>query len=114
MALLGRDVKEIPRADLQCRRTIAQRLRPRRQTGILLVFGRVPFASEPANVLKEHLRDHLGHILVYVRNSKARNDCPDAQKELRKAIAAGRRLAPRLKPETPYRDFQEKRREGTA
>jgi hypothetical protein len=114
VALLGGDAKEVPRADLQCRRTIAQRLRPRRQTRILLVFSRAPFESEPANVLKQHLRDHLGHILVYVRNAKAPNDCRDAQKELRMVRAAGKRLAPRAKRKTPHRDSREMRREDTA
>ena len=92
LARVAGDAKEVRRADLQCRRTIAQRLRPRRQTRILMVFSRAPFESEPAHVLKEHLRDHLGHVLLYLRNPKARNECPDAQREWRTARPVGKRL----------------------
>ena len=87
------DAREARRADLQCRRSIAQRLRPRRQTRVLMVFSRAGFESEPARVLKAHLRDHLGHVLLYLRNPKARNECPDAQREWERSTAVRTKVA---------------------
>jgi len=31
-----------------------------------------------------HLRDHFGHVLLYLRSPKAPNDCPDAMNEWRR------------------------------
>jgi hypothetical protein len=35
----------------------------------------------PAKYVEDHLPDHVGHTLLYLRNPKARNECVDAEKE---------------------------------
>jgi len=42
------------------------------------------FAKEPVEALEACLRDHLGHVLLYLRSPKAKNDCLAAMKEWRR------------------------------
>jgi hypothetical protein len=64
------------------RRSVAQELHPKSDTRVLLVFNG-EFEKQSARQSEDELRDHLGHTLLYLRSPKARNDCPDAQKEWR-------------------------------
>jgi hypothetical protein len=64
-------------------RLIARRLQPKPQTRVLLVLSAADFAKEPARTLEDYLRDHLGHVLLYLRSPKARNECRDAMQEWR-------------------------------
>src|SRR5271167_4778300 len=64
---------------LHPQRRIAKKLQPKPETRVLLVLGIAEFESEPPEVFKERLRDHLGHALLYLRSPKAPNDCPDAE-----------------------------------
>ncbi len=68
------------------RRLIARRLHPKAETRVLLVFSAAGFEKEPAEQFVESLRDHLGHVLLYLRNPKARNECADAQKEWQRSV----------------------------
>lgn len=70
------------------RRWIARELRPKPETRVLLVFSTAGFRTEPAKMFQDRLRDHLGHVLLYLRSPKAPNDCPDAQKEWRRSRSA--------------------------
>jgi len=54
-------------------------LRP--NTRILLTLRKTAFLTEPARKMDSLLRDHFGHILLYLKDSRALNDCPDAMKE---------------------------------
>ena len=64
-------------------RLIARRLRPKPQTRVLLVLSTAAFGKEPVEMLEDGLRDHFGHVLLYLRSPKARNECADAQREWR-------------------------------
>lgn len=73
------------------RRYIARLFPAKPETRVLLVFGPTDGGREPVKVFEDHLRDHLGHVLLYLRSPKARNECPDAMKEWHKsAIRSGR------------------------
>jgi hypothetical protein len=63
------------------RRLIAQQAQPKRQTRVLLVLSATDFTKEPVRKLEGYLRDHLGHVLLYLRSPMARNDCQDAYRE---------------------------------
>ncbi len=73
------------------RRTIAQRLRPKPATQVLLVLSETHFVKQALTRSKDELRDHFGHALLYLRNPKARNECADAEREWR---ALNRMAAP--------------------
>lgn len=47
----------------------------------LLVFGSEEVQRRPKHFFEDHLRDHLGHTLIFLRDPEARNECSDAQKE---------------------------------
>jgi len=60
-------------------RSLGIELKP--ETRILLVFNEARIDGQPPKQTEAELRDHLGHTLLYLRNPKAPNDCPDASKE---------------------------------
>jgi hypothetical protein len=66
-------------------RLIARRLRPKPQTRVLLVLSTAAFGKEPVKMLEDCLKDHFGHVLLYLRSPKARNECADAQGEWRRS-----------------------------
>ena len=63
------------------RRWITKKLNPRPATRMLLVFGMENFEEEKPAEFEWRLRDHIGHVLLYLRSPRAKNDCPDAMKE---------------------------------
>ena len=65
------------------KRVIGRQLAVKPQTRVLLVFRAARWENEQVKVLENDLRDHLGHVLLYLRSPKARNECIDAQKEWR-------------------------------
>jgi hypothetical protein len=70
-------------ADALERVRIVGELLPRSDTRVLLVFG----ADRGGKLeFEDHLRDHLGHVLLFLRDPDARNDCPDATREWRRSI----------------------------
>lgn len=54
---------------------------------ILLLIDKARIEAQSRTTTKAELRDHLGHILLYLRSPKARNDCSDAMKEWAEACA---------------------------
>jgi hypothetical protein len=68
------------------RRLIAKKLRLKPQTKVLLVLSPDGFTKEPVKTVEAYLRDHLGHVLLYLRAPKARNGCADAMKEWRRSV----------------------------
>jgi hypothetical protein len=69
------------------RRGIAQELRPKPATRLLLVLSEKHFQEQPVKLSENHLRDHLGHMLLYLRSPKAPNECSDALREWRSNLA---------------------------
>ena len=63
------------------RRIISQELKPEPSTRVLLVIDTGAFGRESMKQFQENLRDHLGHVLLYLHRPTARNECPDAQKK---------------------------------
>jgi hypothetical protein len=80
------------------RRRIARELRPRPQTRVLLVFCLATLQTESAKLFADRLRDHLGHVLLYLRDPKARNGCAEAQKEWRASVKPKRAAAGKKTP----------------
>jgi len=70
----------------QCRRLIALGMRPKPQTRVLLVFSAHHCEETPMKLLRDQIRDHLGHVLLYLRSPMAPNDCSDAWKEWRRNV----------------------------
>jgi hypothetical protein len=66
-------------------RSIAKRFRLKSTTRVLLVLGSRMFHERTRRITGQdathHLRDHLGHALLYLRQPKARNECLDAERE---------------------------------
>jgi len=52
---------------------------------VLLVIGEKQVEQESARLTNANLRDHLGHVLLYLRNPKESNECEDAIKEWKRA-----------------------------
>jgi hypothetical protein len=75
------------RALLLGKRLAVQAVQPKPQTRILLVFSTASANKDTVKLFEERLRDHLGHVLLYLRSPKANNDCPDAMKEWRRSVA---------------------------
>lgn len=50
---------------------------------VLLVFGADQVQSTPKRRFEDHLRDHLGHTLLFLRDPEARNECSNAEQEWR-------------------------------
>jgi hypothetical protein len=74
------------------------------ETQILLVFGVSRFRQETIIDFKSHLRDHLGHTLLYLRDPNARNECADAWKEWLDSIrCASKKLSHPSKIQKPPR-----------
>jgi hypothetical protein len=67
------------------RRYVARLFPPKPETRVLLVFSTAGAEKERRKVFEDQIRDHLGHVLLYLRSPKARNDCPDAMKEWRRS-----------------------------
>jgi hypothetical protein len=68
------------------RRTIARQCKPKSATRVLLVLSEKRFQAQPPKVSMTELRDHLGHVLLYLRSPMARNECVDAEREWRSAL----------------------------
>ena len=66
-------------------RRITRELKPKSETRVLLVFSAAGFEKSKRKFFEDCLRDHLGHVLLYLRSPKACNDCPDAMKEWRRS-----------------------------
>jgi hypothetical protein len=75
--------REVHQADKYERVRIIRELLPRSDTRVLLVFGTASFERDKRKFFEECLRDHLGHVLLYLRSPKANNCCPEAMKEWR-------------------------------
>lgn len=45
--------------------------------------------DESDSQFMDHLRDHLGHVLLYLRSPRARNECDDAGREWRDSCELG-------------------------
>jgi len=67
------------------KRTVAQLFPPKPETRVLLVFGPPKAKGETVRFFEDALRDHLGHVLLYLRSPKARNNCPNALREWRRS-----------------------------
>jgi hypothetical protein len=77
---------ELPASDrLHRNRMISGKLEPRPETRVLLVLGEGPFERDISKTLEEYLRNHLGHVLLYLREPRANNDCAAAMKEWRRS-----------------------------
>jgi hypothetical protein len=48
---------------------------------VLLLMNGDQFRSEQESDALDHLRDHLGHTLLYLRSPRAANECTDATRE---------------------------------
>ena len=50
-------------------------------TRVLLVISEKHVEQQSAKKTNAELRDHLGHVLLYLRSPKERNECEDAMNE---------------------------------
>ena len=48
---------------------------------VLLIISEKHFNEQASRTSNCDLRDHLGHVLLYLRSPKAQNECKDAMKE---------------------------------
>jgi len=69
--------------DVYRRRLIAQKFKPAPSTKVTLLFDKDEFEKQPRLLSENQLRDHLGHVLLYLRDPKAPNECTDAAREWR-------------------------------
>jgi hypothetical protein len=67
-------------------RRLVQGLHPKPATRVLLVFNAAECDATPVKLLQGYLRDHLGHVLLYLRKPKARNECGDAYREWARSL----------------------------
>jgi hypothetical protein len=51
----------------------------------MLVLGEGHFERDISKTLEEYLRNHLGHVLLYLREPRANNDCAAAMNEWRRS-----------------------------
>ena len=79
------EIQESLRFDLS-KRLLAQGMRLNPRTRVLLTFCTATCESTPVKVLQDQIRDHIGHVLLYLRDPKARNECQDAMREWRKSV----------------------------
>ena len=63
------------------RRRIARHVDLRPETRVLLVFYQPDMRSHSKEYMMNKLRHHLGHVFLYLRNSKSKEDCPAAEEE---------------------------------
>jgi hypothetical protein len=54
-------------------------------TRILFTLRKRAFGTMPARKMDAMLRDQFGHILLYLKNPHAPNDCPEAMKQWRRS-----------------------------
>jgi hypothetical protein len=73
-------------ADMYERVRMVRELLPRIETRILLVFGASGFEKEQSVHFQNLLRHHLGHVLLFLRDPKAWNDCDAARKEREQSV----------------------------
>lgn len=59
---------------IHCNRSIAKELKPKSETRVLLVFSAAGFKKSMRKLFEDCLRDHIGHVLLYLREPKAQND----------------------------------------
>ncbi len=73
------------------RRWVARRFKLKPTTRVLLVLTSQMFDERTRKRTgfdaTHHLRDHLGHTLLYLRQPKARNHCADAMREWKQNLA---------------------------
>jgi hypothetical protein len=62
------------------------RIRLNPTTRVLLVFSETQVEQQPARKTNAELRDHLGHVLLYLRRPKAQNECKDAWREWQTSV----------------------------
>lgn len=60
-------------------RALEIQLKPTARVLLLISETRVREVSE--SQFTDYLRDHLGHVLLYLRSPRARNECEDATRE---------------------------------
>ncbi len=70
------------------RRTVVRQLRIRLNptTRVLLVFGERQIDQQSVRKTNAELRDHLGHVLLYLRRPRAPNECKDAWREWQRSV----------------------------
>jgi len=70
------------------RRLSLTRIKLRSSTRIVLELGSQMFNGRRRGSTRHdvtiHLRDHLGHVLLFLRDPEARNECEDAEREWKK------------------------------
>jgi hypothetical protein len=86
MVLPGPDFSVWAYFPVHRRRCIARKVHPKARTRVLLVFSTAECGKIPVKLLKDQIRDHLGHVLLYLRSPRAPNNCPDAWKEWQMSI----------------------------
>jgi hypothetical protein len=62
---------------------IIGQLLPRPETRVLLVLR---FEERFEKIFEDQVRHHLGHVLLFLRDPKARNECDDAENEWRASV----------------------------
>jgi hypothetical protein len=63
------------------RRLIAKAVQLKPSARVLLVISKPRVEKQPRKTTEAELRDHFGHVLLYLRDPKAHNDCPQALRE---------------------------------
>lgn len=61
-------------------------VKPSIATEVLLVINAEEFERQTAARSQSDLRHHLGHVLVYLSDPKASNECSDARKKWRASV----------------------------
>jgi|SRR5271169_291683 len=67
------------------RRRIAKHVELKPETRVLLVIFEPDVERLPYEETLMKLRHHIGHVLRYLRDSKSKNDCSDAEREWKKS-----------------------------
>lgn len=70
------------------RRLISQRLHPQPRTKVLLAINAARLDTQPVKQTEDELRDHFGHVLLYLERPKAHNGCVEALREWRDCTLA--------------------------
>ena len=90
------DFRRVLRAatdELYRRRLAAQKYKPKPATRVLLVLSEKHFAEQSIRKSEDQLRDHFGHVLLYLRDPKASNDCANAMRTWRASSEIARKAA---------------------
>jgi hypothetical protein len=69
-------------------RQLAIRLKPTAR--VLLVMSEKHVKKQSVRKTNAELRDHFGHVLVYLQSSRRPNECEDAWKEWQKSVHTNR------------------------